>query len=317
MKNTMTFLRDNFTKYAVYLFLVLILLLARIYSPTYLQLSHMMGIFRLASFMGMAAIAQTLVIISGGIDLSIPYTISFAYILAAQYMNKVDANIPKAFLICMLLALIVGVCNGAGVCLLKIPPFIMTLGVGTVTRGAYMIFTKGTPKGYTAPLIATISNTSLGPIPRIVIVWAIMAVFIIVLLRYTPYGRKVYAVGSNVTASQFSGINTKRILFSVYIISAVVACITGFFLIGYTGESYLDAGLSYDTDVIAAVIIGGTSINGGKGGYLGSIAGALIMVVFSDFLQIVNISEGLRQVGSGVLVLLLVMFYAREREVRL
>lgn len=317
MKRTVTFLKDNFTRYAVYLLLVIMLLLARLYSPTYLQLNHMMGIFRLASFMGMAAVAQTLVIISGGIDLSIPYVISFAYILSAQYMNKVDANIPWAILACFVLALIVGACNGLGVCLLKIPAFIMTLGVGTVVRGAYMIWTKGTPKGYSAPLISMISNSSFGPVPYIVIVWAILAVFIIVLLRCTPYGRKVYAVGSNERAAQFSGINTKAVLFSVYILSALVACITGFFLIGYTGESYLDAGLSYDTAVIAAVIIGGTSINGGKGGYLGSAAGSLIMIIFTDFLQIVKMSEGLRQVGEGALILLLIMLYAREREIRI
>lgn len=315
-ENKLDFLRANFNQYAVYLFLILMLLLAQLYSPTYLQLTHMMGVFRLASFMGMAAIAQTIVIISGGIDLSIPYTISFSYILAAHYMNSSDGNIPKAIAACLILAVIVGAVNGAGVCLMKIPAFIMTLGVGTVVRGAYMIWTKGTPKGYTAPLIRTISNSSLGPIPYIVIVWFVLAALAIVMLRFTPYGRKIYAVGSSVTVAQFSGINTKAVLFSVYILSAVIACITGFFLIGYTGESYLDAGLSYDTAVIAAVIIGGTSISGGKGGYLGSAAGSLIMIVFTDFLQIVRMSEGLRQVGQGVLILLLVMLYARGRKVR-
>lgn len=315
-ENKLDVLRANFNQYAVYLFLILMLLLAQLYSPTYLQLTHMMGVFRLASFMGMAAIAQTIVIISGGIDLSIPYTISFSYILAAHYMNSSDGNIPKAVAACLLLAVIVGAVNGAGVCLMKIPAFIMTLGVGTVVRGAYMIWTKGTPKGYTAPLIRTISNSSLGPIPYIVIVWFVLGAIAVVMLRYTPYGRKIYAVGSSVTVSQFSGINTKAVLFSVYILSAVIACITGFFLIGYTGESYLDAGLSYDTAVIAAVIIGGTSISGGKGGYLGSAAGSLIMIVFTDFLQIVRMSEGLRQVGQGALILLLVMLYARGRRVR-
>lgn len=315
-KLSLSYLKGHFNEYAVYLFLVLILLLARIYSPTYLQLTHMMGVFRLASFMGMAAIAQTLAILSGGIDLSIPYTISFSYILAAQYMNTEDANIPKAILACLILALIVGAVNGFGVCIMRVPAFIMTLGVGTVIRGVYMIWTKGAPKGYTAPLISFIANRSLGPVPYIVIVWFILAAIVIIMLRYTPYGRKIYAVGSNERTALFSGINTKAVIFSVYILSALLACITGFFLIGYTGESYLDAGASYDTAVIAAVIIGGTSINGGKGGYLGSAAGALIMIVFTDFLQIVRMAEGLRQVGQGVLILILILLYAREREVR-
>ena len=143
--NILRSLKANFNQYAVYLFLVLILLLAQLYSPTYLQLTHMMGVLRLASFMGMAAIGQTIAILSGGIDLSIPYTISFAYILAAQYMDSSDANIPVAILVCLILGVIIGTINGLGVCLLKIQPFIMTLGVGTIVRGTYMIWTKGAP----------------------------------------------------------------------------------------------------------------------------------------------------------------------------
>jgi len=312
-----SFLKVHFQQYIVYIFLAVILLLAELYSPTYLQLSHMMGVMRLASFMGIAAIGQTIAILSGGIDLSIQYTISFSYILAAHYMNNSDGNILKAALACLILAVLVGLINGTGVCVLKIPAFIMTLGIGTVIRGAYMIWTKGTPKGYTAPLIKTIANSSVGPVPYIVIVWVILAAIATIVLKFTPFGRKVYAVGSGETAARFSGINTKAVLFSVYLLSALFACICGFLLIGYTGESYLDAGAKYDTAVIAAVIIGGTSISGGKGGYLGSAAGSLIMVVFTDFLQIVRMSEGLRQVGQGLLILLLIVTYARERKVRL
>ena len=108
--NILRSLKANFNQYAVYLFLVLILLLAQLYSPTYLQLTHMMGVLRLASFMGMAAIGQTIAILSGGIDLSIPYTISFAYILAAQYMDSSDANIPVAILVCLILGAL-GIAN--------------------------------------------------------------------------------------------------------------------------------------------------------------------------------------------------------------
>ena len=102
----------------------------------------------------------------------------------------------------------------------------------------------------------------------------------------------------------------------MYILSALIACITGFFLIGFTGESYLDAGAKYDTAVIAAVILGGTSITGGKGGYLGSAAGSIMMIVFTDFLTIINMSPGLRTAGQGLLILLLIVLYARERKVR-
>lgn len=310
-------IRANINSYMVYILLVVMLLLAQLYSPGYLSVTHMLGVFRLASFMGIAAIAQTIAILSGGIDLSIPTTISFSYILAAEVMMGDDANIGKALIVILVLGVIVGMINGAGVCLMNIPPFIMTLGVSTVTKGVYMIYTKGAPKGRTAPLISTISNRNfMGIIPYIVIVWIIFAIITIVVLRKTPYGRKIYSVGSNARAAQFSGTNSYGIIFSVYIVAAVVAAITGFFLIGYTGESYLNAGASYDTQVIAAVIIGGTSITGGKGGYLGSAAGALMMTIFTDFLQIVKIAEGWRIVGQGVMILILIAIYARGKKVR-
>lgn len=313
----LTLLKENFTSYAVYLFLALMLFLAQLYSPNYLSMTHMMGVLRLSAFMGMAAIGQTIAIISGGIDLSIPHTISFSYILAAEIMNKMDSNIPQAFAVMLLLGVIIGSINAFGVCVMKIPAFIMTLGMGTVVRGASVIWSNGAPKGRSAPLIQAIANTNLGGvIPWIVVVWAVMAALAIIMLRYTPFGRKIYAVGSNPTAAQFSGINSKGVLFGVYILSAVIACITGFFLMGFTGEAYLDAGAKYDTTVIAAVIIGGTAITGGKGGYLGSAAGSIMMIVFTDFLTIINMAPGFRVAGQGLLILLLIVLYARERKVR-
>jgi len=301
----------------VYILLVLMLLMAEIFSPGYLNLTHFMGILRLASFMGIAAIGQTFALLTGGIDLSISTTISFSYVLAAQVMMGQDSSILPALGCVLILGLIVGIINGAGICLLNIPPFIMTLGVGSIIRGAYMVFTKGAPKGSSAPLISAISNqTIFGNMYGIVIIWIVLAVITILLMKKTTYGRRIYAVGSNVKASKFSGINTRAIIFSVYIISAVVSAIMGYLLIGYTGMSYLHVGDNYSTNVIAAVIIGGTSIVGGKGGYLGSAAGAVMMTVLEDFLTIVNIPEAGRMMAQGALILLLLMMYAREKITR-
>lgn len=310
-------LQTKFKSGIVYILLVIMLIMAELYSPGYLKATHMLGVLRLASFMGIAAIAQTFAILSGGIDLSIETTISFAYIIAAQAMMGKDENILVALVCVLIFGVIVGAINGAGICLMNVPPFIMTLGVSTVTKGAYMIFTKGAPKGRTAPLISAISNQNfLGVISGIVLVWVILSAISIIILNKTPYGRKVYAVGSNSTAAKFSGINTKAVIFSIYIISGVVAAFMGFLLIGYTGESYLHAGSNYGTAVIAAVIIGGTSISGGKGGYLGSAAGAIMMTIFNDFLAIVKIPEGGRMISQGAMILLLILLYAREKAIR-
>ena len=153
-----------------------------------------------------------------------------------------------------------------------------------------------------------------GILSGVVIIWVILSVVAIVVMSKTIYGRKLYSVGINETAARFSGINTGGIIFSVYLISAVIAAVSGFLLVGYTGTSFLDVGTSYNTKTIAAVVIGGTAITGGKGGYLGTIAGAVIMTILDDFLTIVNIPDAGRQIVQGVIILLLVLVYSRERK---
>ena len=294
----------------VYLILILLLVLAQILSPGYLNPTHMAGILRLASFMGIAAIGQNLTILTGGIDLSIANTITFANVIAAQIMMGRDSSMLPALLAVIVMGIVVGLINGTGVYWLKIPPFIMTLGVGTVIQGIFLIYTKGAPKGNAAPLLRSICGQSMyGIVSGIVLIWAVLAVIAIVLLHKTPYGRKLYSVGINEEASRFSGINTGRVTFSVYLISAVIAAVSGFLLVGYTGTSFLDVGTSYNTKTIAAVVIGGTAITGGKGGYLGTIAGAVIMTILDDFLTIVSIPDAGRQVVQGIIIILLVLVY--------
>lgn len=299
----------------VYVILLVLLLLAQILSPGYLKPSHVAGILRLASFMGIAAIGQNLTILTGGIDLSIANTITFANIIGAQLMMGRDENMLKAFLAVIVMGLVIGTVNGAGIRFLKIPPFIMTLGVGTVVQGIFLIYTKGAPKGNAAPFLRSICGQSMfGIISGIVIFWLIFAVAAVIILKKTPYGRKIYSVGINEQAARFSGIHTGWMIFSVYMLSAVIAAIAGFLLVGYTGTSFLDVGTSYNTKTIAAVIIGGTAISGGKGGYLGTVAGAVIMTVLDDFLTIVSIPEAGRQIMQGVIILMLVLIYSREKK---
>ena len=298
----------------VYVILVVILLAAQLLSPGYLKPTHMAGILRLASFMGIAAIGQNLTILTGGIDLSIANTITFANVIAAQIMMGQDTNLALALAAVILMGMAVGLINGVGIHWLKIPPFIMTLGVGTVIQGLFLIYTKGAPKGNAAPMLRAVCGQSfLGIVSGIVVIWAILAVVTMVVLKCTPYGRKIYSGGINEQAARFSGIRTGRVTFSVYLLSAVIAAMAGFFLVGYTGTSFLDVGTSYNTKTIAAVIIGGTAITGGKGGYAGTIAGAVIMTVLDDFLTIVNIPEAGRQIMQGVIILALVLVYSREK----
>ena len=145
----------------VYVILVVLLLAAQIMSPGYLKPTHVAGILRLASFMGIAAIGQNLTILTGGIDLSIANTITFANVIAAQIMMGRNENLPAALFAVIVMGVMVGFINGVGIHWLKIPPFIMTLGVGTVIQGVFLIYTKGAPKGNASPLLKAVCGQEL------------------------------------------------------------------------------------------------------------------------------------------------------------
>ena len=168
----------------VYVILAVILLAAQLLSPGYLKPTHMAGILRLASFMGIAAIGQNLTILTGGIDLSIANTITFANVIAAQIMMGQDTNLALALAAVILMGMAVGLINGVGIHWLKIPPFIMTLGVGTVIQGVFLIYTKGAPKGNAAPFLRAVCGQSfIGILSGIVVIWAVMAAVAIVMLK--------------------------------------------------------------------------------------------------------------------------------------
>lgn len=299
----------------IYILLVIMLTVAAIVSPGYLQITHLAGILRLASFLGIAAIGQNLAILSGGIDLSIAQLMCLGNVFGAQLMMGKNENMLYSLLVVLVLGAVFGAMNGFGIKYLKIPAFIMTLGTSCVVQGVCLIYTRGAPKGNTSPLLKSICNDRLFDLlPPIVLSWLGLAVVTILVLKCTPFGRKIYAVGANETAAGFSGINTKAIIFAVYILSGIFGALAGYLLVGYTGTSYLDAGVSYHTKSVAAVVIGGTSVKGGKGNYLGTIAGAISFVVLEDFLVILNMPEAGRNIALGVLIIALVLLYKKDTQ---
>ena len=313
----MTVVMQKFKKpeYFVYLILLFMVAMAGIVSPGYLQISHLTGILKLASFLGIAAIGQTFAILLGEIDLSIANTITLGNVIGAQMLMGTDTNLMPAFLTVLASGVAVGVCNGVGIKYLKINPFIMTLGMNSVVQGVYMIYTQGAPKGKASPFMSALCKANgVGFLSGVAVIWLVLAVAAMFVMKKTNFGRNVYATGANKKAASFSGVPTSRILFVCYIISGVLAAFTGFLLVGYTGTSYLDVGLSYNDNSIAAVIIGGTVVTGGRGGYLGTFAGVIIMIVLEDFLTIVNIPEAGRQVVQGMIIILLLLLYNRERK---
>lgn len=298
--------RGIFASYGVAL---LVLIIIGLHRPSFITIDNLRTQAIQASFIGIIALGQTLVILTGGIDLSIPYTLNSAAILLTSLTQGHDNNLVWAIPLILLMAAVVGLVNGIGVALLGISPVIMTLGMNAILQGALVEFTAGGRPGSNAPpAISFVGQGAIGGIPVDLILWAVIIVVITLLLSYTTLGRSIYAIGNNALASRFSGINVRRTRILVYCISAVGAAIAGMVLTGRFGSSYLGMGDPYLFSSVAAVAIGGGSILGGSGHYLGTVAGALVLTLIAALLSSFNMgSDAADQILYGVIVLGMVL----------
>jgi ribose transport system permease protein len=301
----------------VYPILVMLLIASEIISPGFLGFKHMESVLRSAAFLGIAAIGQTLVIMLGGIDLSIGAVISMANLMSAQILNGSDANIGTALLYVLAMGLLCGIMNGVGVYYFKIPSLVMTLGMSVILVGVALLYSNGAPKGATAPLVKFMSTGRIGDVfPVLIVIWIVLAAIAIIALRYTVFGRNIYVLGTNPTVARYSGLKLSALTISIYTISAVMAAITGFLLVGYTGTSFMNIGEPYTLNTIAAVVVGGTLITGGRGSYLGTVMGSIIMTIVYGLVTIIHLPESGRLMILGLIIIILVFIYGREKEGR-
>lgn len=300
----------------VYATMIILLLIANAVSPGFLSVTHLGNVARQASFLGIVAIGQTLIILTGGIDLSTSYLITLTNVVAAQMMNGEDSNVLITCVVVLLIGLIAGAVNGMGICFMRIPPIVMTLATGNVLLGIAYIYCKGSPKGYRAPILETLVNSRLfGVLSGSAILWLLLAALIVFLLAKSTFGRSVYAIGVNAEAARYSGIHVNRILITSYMLAGLMSAITGILLVGYTGSAYMSTGSAYGMDSIAAVVIGGTSISGGRGGYMGTIAGVMIMTIITSLMTMLNMADSGRQIVQGlIIIVLLVAVYTRRKK---
>ena len=291
-------------------------LVGGIISPGFLQFSHLTNVLSLSAYLGIIALGQTIVIISGkeGIDLSVGSIISLTVCMAAQMMNGENGNIWFAAIVVIAVGFGLGCVSGVGVSFFGMPPLVMTLAMGSVVQGLTLIYTGGQPKGKSAELLQIIGTGRTADIPHILIVWVIIAAIAIMLLSKTKWARLLYGIGENDLTARLSGAGTKVIRMIAYGLSGAIAAIAGLFLLGYTGTAYLDIGSKYVMPSIAAVVIGGVSMEGGKGKYAGVIAGAIVLTTLSSILVSLNTGEGGRQIVYGLVLLVLLGMYAKRKK---
>jgi ribose transport system permease protein len=299
--------------------IVILLIISGIREPGFLSASNLRQQLILATFLGTVAAGQTLVILTGGIDLSVAWNLNFAAVLFTQTLNgrTRTADIVWATTLALAAGTAVGIINGLGVAILKIPSLVMTLGMNTVMLGATLVYTNGTPQGappHFARAIAT--ERILGYLPWAVVYWAGLSIVMIVLLKFSVFGRRIYAIGNNRRAAMLSGTSVRFMTVCVYAASGLTAGMAGILLAGYANNTYLGMGDAYILQSIAAVVIGGTSILGGSGGYGGTIAGAIMIVLLQNSLQVAGIKPAGQQILYGVIILLMLFIYGRARQIR-
>lgn len=303
------------SNYLVGIVLLLMIVGAQIIIPGFLGIRNVGNILKVASFIGIAAIGQTLAILIGGIDMSISNVITLVNIVTAQMMVGDNANIALTMIVILCIGVVVGCLNAFGITYFKIPPIVMTIGMGTVLQGIALLYSKGAPKGNAAPLLRHLVNEPkvFGFTTWVVVFWVVLASLVIVVLRMTAFGRRVFAIGNNRTTARFSGIRINQIIFTCYILSGVFAAITGVILTGYTGTASAEAGAQYSMNSIVAVVVGGTAITGGRGGYGGTILGVIILTILNNILTVMNIPISGVMIAQGLIIIVMVYVYGKEK----
>jgi putative xylitol transport system permease protein len=254
-------------------------------------------------------------VLTAGIDLSVGSTLALAGIISASLVTGAHPHGAAFGLVAGLaVGAAIGAINGLLVARLSIPPFVATLGMLSAARGLTYIYNDGMPVTDLPDGYLTIGTGAIAGIPVPIIVFALVVVLFWFVLRYTTYGRYVYAVGGNVKSAKTSGISTGKIIFSVYVIGGLLAGLAGIILAARTTSALPQAGMSYELDAIAAVVIGGTSLSGGTGSLGGTVVGALLIGVINNGLNLLGVSSYYQQVVKGVIIVGAVLLDASRKK---
>ena len=303
------FQRNNFV--ALVLLLLMFVAAVELLKPGTVNPVWLSNTLLFAAPLGILAAGQTMVMLTGGIDLSVVSVAMGSAFLMTTTALKLGA-VP-AVAIGLGLGLLVGAINGVGVALLGVQPLVMTLGTGLMTQGIIIVYSQRilASRSIVPDFIHAIGSDRLGVIPFDLFLWLPIAALVMVALRQTGFGRLLYAIGDNPEGCRLAGVRVWRLLLIDYVVCALLASIAGFVLVGHTNSADLSLASTYLLPSIAAVIIGGTSIFGGRGGYSGTIIGALILTVLDGLLTLLNSPEPIKQILYGAIIFTLAAAYSR------
>ncbi len=291
--------------------MAILILISGVIRPATLKISHLVEIVRQSVPLGIAAVGQAAVILTGGIDLSVPATITMTNIIITRLMQGIESTTTLVVLLVLLIGAGIGAVNGYFISKFKVPPMVMTFAMSYLIRGGYMVFSGGTPKGSVSPSIRYIGSGRLYGIPFSVILYIAILFFIFVfILNSTRWGKSIYYIGNNKKAAIYSGIPYELRIILTYTFSSVMSIIAGLILSGYIGVASYNIGIGYDLDSIAAVVVSGITFTG-IGSLVGAPIGALIITLVNSVLTSMGIFEPAKLITQGSIILIMVSLYGK------
>lgn len=310
--------RNAYSKIPVGVYVLLLAMIAIFFisSQGRVSPSHLLNVLRQTAPLGIAAIGQTLVLLMGGIDLSVGTVITMVNVLSTDLMNGNPNNILFGVMVTMSICALIGLMNGFIIARFKMPAFIITMATSTIIQGGYYVYTKGIPRGSIPQAFRVISEGWLGPIPIAAIIWLLVWAAFSFILHKTPYGKRFYITGGNQRTAYLSGISSESIAISAYVLCSILAGIAGLILAAFVGVPSTSVGDTYTLNSIASSVIGGTSFAGGIGTLEGTFPGVLIMVLLQSTLTILNFPEAGKSISQGLVIAVMVGINLRQRRVK-
>lgn len=306
-------IKSILSKYAVFFALVGLFIILSAASPVFLTATNLINVLRQIAVIGILSVGMTFVIITGGIDLSVGSIVGVSAVIAASLSQESSGgSLFVAVTLGMLCGAAMGAFTGVFVSYFHVPPFIATLATMTIGRGVAFVYTDGRPitgliDGYVA-----IGKGSIGPVPIPVIIFIVVVAIGVFLLNFTKFGREVYAVGGNEKSAKVCGINTARTKFFVYLLSGLMSAIAAIVLSARIQTGQPAAGEGYEMDAITAVVIGGTSLSGGRGTIIGAVIGMLFIGFITNGLDLLNVTAYYQKIIKGVIILVAVVLDSRK-----
>jgi ribose transport system permease protein len=295
--------------------IILLLFLGSLYSSSFLSPEYLLQQLKVASFLGVIATGMMIVILIGQIDLSVPWVVAVGGMMSSAATAYGDVGTALAIPFGVLCGIVLGLVNGIGVAYLRIPSMIITLAVNAVAQGLMVVYTGGfSPQDSASETMRYLATGDLGlGVPTALVVWAVVGAAAVFLLTRTIFGRAIYAIGNRERAAYLSGVGTQRVVMLAFAISGALSAFGGVLLAGYASHASQAMGDPYLLPSIAAVVLGGTSILGGRGSYLGTVAGVILITLLQSILSVMQMEEAGRQVIYGVVIVGMLLLYGRER----